>query len=233
MIQKIAIFFLIFVATNIAAQTLNLNEDTLSMPQTTEYIMSSFSDDAPPLYAWMLKPDKQRADWLGIKFKGKTLHEPINILICDSFSRSAQEAETKLLSACSNADYLDRYGHSSDYIAMINGVAVSPFPNLKKHSFSDRIFAEANNHGRIFGPVFFKDKYWFYAAFSREKVHIEPLEHTYASFNHARDSFAWSLDATGLYNVKCFVNLGNIILSSKTECSGDHDGIAVLLEAEK
>lgn len=204
-----------------------------SLVQSDDYPMVSFSDDAPPLYVWMLKSDKQHADWLGIKYNNKTLHEPINILICDPFSSFFEEAETKLIAACTRADYLDRYGHTSDYIAIVNGTEVPLFPSLKKHAFSNRIFAETNNHGRIFGPVFFKGKYWFCAAFSREKFHIEPFEHTYISFNQARDNFAWSLNDKDFYKVKSFVNLGNVILGSDTESSGDHDGIAILLEAVK
>jgi hypothetical protein len=145
--------------------------------------------------------------------------------------QSQQSDEAKLIAACTRADYLDRYGHTSDYIAIVNRTVVPLFPSVKKYAFSDRIFAETNNHGRIFGPVFFKVKYWFCAAFSREKFHVEPFEHTYVSFNQARDRFAWSLNDGNLYNVKNFVNLGNVILGSNIESSGDHDGIAIFIEA--
>ena len=181
----------------------------------------------------MLHGDGRSADWLGIPFRGKALREPINILICDGISRTAEAAEKKLLDACSRAGFLDRYGHSSDYLAVIGGKAVAQFPSVKKHSFSDEPFFEMNNHGRIFGPVRYKGKFWFCASFSREKARLKPLEHEYVSFNQARDAFAWSADREGTYRVRKFLSLGNVMLGSDAVSSGDHDGIAVLLDAGK
>lgn len=181
----------------------------------------------------MLHGDGRSADWLGIPFRGKALREPINILICDGISRTAEAAEKKLLDACSRAGFLDRYGHSSDYLAVIGGKAVAQFPSVKKHSFSDEPFFEMNNHGRIFGPVRYKGKFWFCASFSREKARLKPLEHEYVSFNQARDAFAWSADLEGTYRVRKFLSLGNVMLGSDAVSSGDHDGIAVLLDAGK
>ena len=197
----------------------------------SHYRMIQFKRDAPPLYPWLLKPDSTRADWLGIKYENKTLHEPINVIIGDGFSGSREEAEAKLMRACIEADYLDRYGHSSDYLAYVDGNFEGQYPKVKKHSFSDKIFIETNNHGRIFGPVTYRGKYWFVAAFSREKVHIKPVGHYYVSFNQARDNFAWKLDRGTYYRVRKFVNLDNVIVNSLAESSGDHDGIAVYLEA--
>ncbi|HOX23270.1 MAG TPA: hypothetical protein PLL10_07385, partial [Elusimicrobiales bacterium] len=107
---------------------------------------------APPVYPWMLRRDLQRADWLNLPYKGKTLYEPINVIICDSASVSAEDAEKKLLAACEKAGFMDRYGHSSDYYAYIAGNLVRPFPARRRHSLADKPFEKTNNHGRIFGP---------------------------------------------------------------------------------
>jgi hypothetical protein len=223
----------VFFTACIPVQIQQVTNKDASLTHPDKYYMYIFKEDAPPLYTWMLKPDRQLADWMGIRYNSKILHEPINILICDGLSSTVEEAEAKLLGACTGADYLDRYGHSADYHAYVNGEFIQQYPSLRKHTFSDKVFFEANNHGRIFGPVYYKRKYWFVAAFSREKVHVDPLEHLYVSFNQARDNFAWIMDAGNVYKVKTFVSLNNIINNSPVESSGDHDGIAVLLEAVK
>jgi hypothetical protein len=195
------------------------------------YKMVQFQKDAPPLYPWLLKKDSTRADWLGIRYENRIIHEPVNVVICDGFSANDEEAEAKLFNACTQVDYLDRYGHSSDYLTYVNRKYQGQFPWKKKHSFSDKVFLENNNHGRIFGPIEYKGKRWFFGAFSREKVHVDPVGHYYVSFNQARDNFVWKLDAGGAYKVKKYVNLKNVIIDSPFECSGDHDGILVYLEA--
>jgi hypothetical protein len=234
MMKQYFIFLLaVFMTACSQARTGQISEEDAPLATPGRYSMIQFREDAPPLYPWLLTSDSLRADWLGIRFNGKILHEPINILLSDGFSSSEKEAENKLLNACTSADFLDRYGHSSDYLAFVDGKFTTQYPRYKKHSFADKVFLETNNHGRIFGPVLYKRKYWFAAAFSREKVHIDPVGHLYVSFNQARDSFAWKLDATGAYKVKKFINLRNVIMNSESECSGDHDGIAVYLEAVK
>ncbi|MDD4004953.1 MAG: hypothetical protein PHW69_07090 [Elusimicrobiaceae bacterium] len=188
----------------------------------------------PPLNGWMFRHDGKKADWLGIAFEGKTLNEPINVIIADSHASSAGNAEARLLAACEAADYKDRYGHSSDYMGFINGVLVPQFPSRRRHSFANKVFEETNNHGRIFGPVQYRGQYWFLAAFSREKVHFAPRpEHKFVSFNQARDDFGWRMNRTGRYLVKDFVRLDNAILGERDLSSGDHDGVAILLQAVK
>ena len=185
----------------------------------------------PPMGKWMLRPDKNKANWLGMPYRNKVLHEPINVIICDAVSQTPEEAGKRLLASAHKAGYLDRYGHSSDYYAYVDGALVPPFPGRKQHSFSNQVFAETNNHGRIFGPVPYDGKFWFVAAFSREKISLVPITHKYVSFNQARDGFAWSLDETGQYKVKKFVYMGNTLLQSESASSGDHDGLAIMLEA--
>lgn len=188
--------------------------------------------DLPPIYPWMLRQNLLRADWLGQRYRDKTLYEPINIIIRDSSADSGKEAEEQLMSACRHAKFLYRFGHSSDYLAVIDGQAVSPFPGRRRYSFSDRPFETNNNHGRIFGPVLYRGKYYFVGAFSREKVRVAPpVTHKYVSFNQARDAFAWSLDWGGYYKITGFVPLGNAIAASTQAWTGDHDGTAILLDA--
>ncbi|HOX22829.1 MAG TPA: hypothetical protein PLL10_05145, partial [Elusimicrobiales bacterium] len=73
-------------------------------------------------------------------------------------------------------------------------------------------------------------KYYFAAAFSRERVHLAPPGHQYVSFNQARDAFIWALDAKTEYKLSAFAELGNLVIASTQACTGDHDGVAAILE---
>ena len=192
------------------------------------------TEGTPSIGKWMYQKSGERADWLNIPYRGKRIYEPINIIISDAFAKSPDEAEERLVKACALADYKNRYGHSADYLGLIAGDFRRQFPSKKRHAFSDKLFEEANNHGRVFGPVFYDGKYWFIAAFSREKVGVAPkIVHKFVSFNQARDNFAWLLDLKSDFKVRGFVQLDNALIGSPDVSTGDHDGLAILLSAEK
>ena len=55
----------------------------------------------PTLGKWMIAPEGTIAHWLGSKYQGKELQEPIYVILIDEAAQSAEEAETRLLSSCS------------------------------------------------------------------------------------------------------------------------------------
>ncbi|MEW6188075.1 MAG: hypothetical protein AB1585_20330 [Thermodesulfobacteriota bacterium] len=194
--------------------------------------------DSPyiPLLAvgkWMIAPDKLPARWLEEKYFGKSLREPINIIIIDRQTSEKAEAKKKLYEACKIAGFPARMGHSSGYSAYIAGSLYSQLPSEHNHAFSDEPFEVNNNHGRIFGPHRTAGKAVFTAAFSWEEIDpLQKVKHGYNSFNRARDRFAWAMDRQTCFKVKKFINLENAILGNPIITTGDHDGTAVLLVCE-
>ncbi len=189
-------------------------------------------EGVPKLGKWMYAPDGKIADWLGAVYNGKKLYEPINIIICDPYSKTPEEAGARLLAALNKAGFPNRFGHSSGYQAFVDSAWVGQFQLMKRYSFADKPFEEANNHGRIFGPVRHDGQYWFVAAFSRETVDmLDKVKHRFASFNAARDALAWSLNSATEYKVKGFLPLENALLNNPDAVTGDHDGIGVFLQA--
>ena len=150
----------------------------------------------------------------------------------DRAAASAAEATNRLLRALTAAGFPLRFGHSHGYSALLGGVKHAQLVSGKAAAFADHPFELNNNHGRIFGPQVLAGAYLYTAAFSREKV--EPLakvKHEFASFNQARDAFAERMDRKTSFKRTAFIPLDNALLNHPDLTTGDHDGIAVLLEA--
>jgi hypothetical protein len=183
---------------------------------------------------WMIGPDGTDAHWLGEIYRGKKLREPINIIIADPFATSSGEAIRRLVEACAKAGYEYRFGHSSGYFGFIGDQLYGQVPPKKQHAFSDGPFEFNNNHGRIFGPRLENGKYYFIAAFSREEVDpLSKVKHGFVSFNRARDDFAGLLDLRTSYKITAYLSLENAMISDKDVTTGDHDGVAIQITAEK
>ena len=188
----------------------------------------------PVLGKWMIDPDGTPAHWLGEVYEGKGLREPINIIIVDAGARSPEDAKARLMKAAEAAGYPSRTGHSGGYQGYIGGVLHPQLPSEKDHAFSSGPYEFNNNHGRIFGPFLFEGTYLFTGALSREKVDVltSPM-HQYASFNVARDDFAKSMDQATPYKLSGFVNMQNAIVGDPHTTTGDHDGVAAFMKAER
>jgi hypothetical protein len=192
----------------------------------------------PPIGKWMIDSKGNVAHWLGVPLNNHEISEPINIII-RIHATSADEANQKLLKATSAAGFDNRKGHSDGYSAHLGDQMVSQFSPEPDHAFSDGFYLFANNHGRIFGPVFWPDYYYYSAAFSREDVDLvhkvidkNAHMHLYASFNQARDAFAQDMAQRGGAKIMGTVPLDNALPDNPTETTGDHDGNAILLELE-
>lgn len=187
----------------------------------------------PNIGKWLEKSDGEPADWLGQKVQNKELIEPINVVIIDSFATSPQEAIHKLLSECRKDGYKDKKGHSWGYLATVDSIRVSQLPDERKKALSNRNFLFTNNHGRIMGPQYYDGKYIFVGAFSREAFRLfNKAHHIYRSFLAARNDFSERLDHGHTYKIIGEYNLENS-LDDDYLTTGDHDGYAILLYAEK
>jgi hypothetical protein len=190
--------------------------------------------DFPAVGKWMIDPSGVPAHWLGETYRGKTLREPINVLIVDGFATSAEDAKQRFVAACQKAGYPARAGHSSGYKGYIAGAFYGQLPEQKEHAFSNGPFELDNNHGRVLGPASTGGKYYLIAAFSRENVDpFTKVKHLYGSFNQARDNFTQRMDEHTTYKIAGFVNLDNALIGDPQISTGDHDGIAVLLVASQ
>jgi hypothetical protein len=188
----------------------------------------------PPVGKWMIAPDGSIAHWLGEIYLGKRLREPINVILVDAAAQNADDAKQRMLAAAAAAGYPVRFGHSTGYRASIGGVLHDQLPAGRDDAFSDRFFALSNDHGRLFGPHPAGTLHVFIGAFSREAVHLFQVpEHAYASFNRARDDFAQRLDRSTGFKLSGWVDLANAVTGDAEITTGDHDGRAVVLHAEK
>jgi hypothetical protein len=180
---------------------------------------------------WLLDRQGNPARWLGHPYRGRTLFEPINVLVVDPFARSAEEASRKILSASEAGGFGVSLGQSCGYQGLIGGRAFSQLPVQKDTAFSDGLPFSTNDHGRLLGPARSDQGWVFSGGFSRESFHFfSALHHQFVSFNQAREAYGRKLVATGLYRVAGYVTLGNLA-DDATSTTGDHDGRALVLEA--
>jgi hypothetical protein len=185
----------------------------------------------PVFGKWMLNEHFEPANWLRHKFKNKIMHEPINIILIDSISKSPEEAIKRLMNGCRVSGFLSRTGHSTKYIGYIGGNFYSQMPKGGGKALSDARYNNNNNHGRIFGPHLYLGKYYFTASLSREDY--VKKTHVYDSFMKARDDFAQMMNKYSDYRITGKLDMKNMIpASDPVLTSGDHDGMAIILAAK-
>ena len=183
---------------------------------------------------WLLTGREVPANWLGQKFQGKMMREPINVILVDEVAATPDAAVQYLLESCEAIGYLSRPGHSSDYRGQIGNVIYSQLPQEENHAFSNAMYIFPNNHGRIFGPHFFAGRYYFAGALSRESINLfSEVRHVYASFEKAKQDFAVRMKAGGRYSVVGAVAMENAFSPNESMTTGDHDGTAILLRRGK
>jgi hypothetical protein len=228
MLVRVALFALF---TMIGTVPMQAHEEPIAPPIAIDAEAVAHPPGLPAIGRWMIARDGTIAHWLGVIVDGKHLHEPINVILIDEGARDAEHATERLLVAAAAAGFPVRFGHSTGYHGLIAGALHGQLPQGRDDAFSNRIFEESNNHGRIFGPHPFGGGFIFIGAFSREHVNIlEWPGHRYASFNAARDGFAYGLDTHTLFKAAGFVPLGNAVNTAQVT-TGDHDGRAVVLRA--
>jgi len=186
--------------------------------------------DLGPVGRWMITKTLEPATWLGERTGGRTLREPINVLILDRAAATPEAATARLNAAMTAAGYGPKNMHSDGYSGQLGDRLYPQLPPSGQGlAFSDGPWYASNHHGRVFGPAPVQGGYLFSAAVSREDMRWLPTPgHTYNSFTATREDLAARLAATGLYTRAANVDLGNR-LDTPQEATGDHDGQAALL----
>jgi hypothetical protein len=194
------------------------------------------ADDAPTAYGdigkWMLQSNGQISNYGGLPHGGRTLLEPVNVIIVDPTSTSAAESACKLNAAMFWSGFPAQPIHSTGFLGTIDDVTYGQQPTGLLLGFSDNFFLFPNNHGRIFGPdpVETSTGYVWSGAFSTETLVIYDFlpRHAYVSSNLARNALAMRLVASGQATYGGMVPLSNSY-NTATTTTGDHDGYAVVI----
>ncbi|BAT59029.1 hypothetical protein GJW-30_1_01558 [Variibacter gotjawalensis] len=188
----------------------------------------------PAIGKWMIDRDGTIAHWLGQLDGRLKLREPINVIFVDGAAKTPDDARRRLIAASTAAGYPVRFGHSAGYRALIGSDRYPQLPSGRDDAFSNGIFELSNNHGRIFGPHPFDGGFVSIAAFSRESIDLIrwPM-HAYASFLRAREDYADRLDRLTAFKRSGYAELGNALRGDPGVTTGDHDGRAVILKAER
>ena len=183
---------------------------------------------------WMLEPNGQISDYGGQLDDGKTLLEPVNVIIVDPTSRTAWIASWKLNATMRKAGFPAQAFHSGGFRGIINDRTYRQQPTGFR-GFSNNFFLLTNDHGRVFGPAPVKTSsgYVWSGAFSTEEwgsYNGRPA-HLYVSSNDSRDALATALLASGQARDGGLIFLDNAY-NTDTTTTGDHDGNAVVLVLE-
>ena len=182
---------------------------------------------------WMLQPNGEIADYGGQPYNGKTLLEPVNVIIVDPTSDSPAEASYRLNHAMWWAGFPAQPIHSTGFQSSIDDVTYGQEPSGFFQGYSNNLFVLPNDHGRFFGPdpVETSTGYVWSGAFSTETLTIYNFlpAHAYVSSDMARTALAMQLILSGKATFVGMVPLDNAYNTESTT-TGDHDGYAVVLQ---
>jgi hypothetical protein len=181
---------------------------------------------------WLLARSGGLADWPNQQYPFKTLYQPINVIIVDPTSTTAEESAQKLNAALAAAGFPAQPVHSTGYRGLIDGVVYGQQPTGPEQAFSNANWLLTNDHGRVFGPAPASSGagYVWTASFSRERpglFYVVPT-HVYVLFNRARDGVRTALVRSGAIDLG-LVDMDNE-LTGRTITTGDHDGYAVVIK---
>jgi hypothetical protein len=181
---------------------------------------------------WLLEPGWQVSDFGGQRFDGRSLLEPINVILVDPTSTTTEQATAKFYADLSRAGFPAQAIHSTGFQGAIDGVTYGQQPTGLLQAFSDDFFLLPDDHARAFGPdpVETASGFVWTVAVSREQMGLYGLfpTHTFVSFDAARDELAHQLVADGATLVG-IVPLSNAY-DGPTATTADHDGYAVVVQ---
>jgi hypothetical protein len=198
------------------------------VPTADDVVQTPYGD----IGTWLLESDGQISDFGGQQLGGKTLLEPINVIIVDPTSSTAAEATAKFNASMSQAGFPALPIHSTGFQGTIDGETYGQQPTGILDAFSNNFFLLPDDHARAFGPdpVQTASGFVWTVAASREQFGLYGLlpTHTYTSYNAARDELASRLILSGATLVG-IVPLSNSV-DSATQTTGDHDGYAIVIQ---
>jgi hypothetical protein len=198
------------------------------VPRPTDVAHTVYGD----IGAWLLQPSGKIANYGGVRHGGKTVLEPVNVIILDPTSKSSAESAARLDAAMTRAGFPAQPIHSTGFSGIIDGAVYGQKPTGFLQAYSDNFFLFPNDHGRMFGaaPAANGAGYVWSGAFSTEQLNpANPFTHEYVSSEDARAALARRLVASGAATVVGVVPLGNVY-DDGTFTTGDHDGYAVVLQ---
>ncbi|TRW88827.1 hypothetical protein FK535_00635 [Mycolicibacterium sp. 018/SC-01/001] len=197
-------------------------------PAPTDQVSTPYGD----IGKWMIEPSGQISDYGGQLEDGKTLLEPVNVVIVDTKSKNTFQARIRLNQAMRASGFPPQAIHSGGFRGIINGKTYRQQPSGLLQGYSDNFFLETNNHGRIFGPapVATPGGYVWSGTFSEEEwgTYNGRPAHLYVSSNVAREALAAKMVASGRATSGGQIALDNAY-NTDTVTTGDHDGAAAVL----
>jgi hypothetical protein len=188
---------------------------------------------------YMLQSDGSVSNYGGQTYGGKTMVEPVNVIIVDPTSTTPEQATAKLNRDMTLGGFPPMAVHSGGFMALVGAKTYGQKPALPLLAYSDNLFLLQNDHGRIFGPAPVSTTgggYVWTGAFSTETLGISENGipgHVYVSDNAARAALIARLVASGQVSRIDYVPLNNAIdprdPATSGYTSGDHDGYAVVI----
>ncbi|WP_319451156.1 MULTISPECIES: hypothetical protein [unclassified Mycobacterium] len=204
---------------------------TDTAPATTPYLPAdTVSTPYGNIGKWMLQSNGQISNYGGQPYDGKTMLEPVNVIIVDPNSKSAAESTAKINRDMFLAGFPAQPIHSSGFLGLIGSKTYGQ-QALPLTAYSDNLFIFQNDHGRLFGPAPAPDGgYVWTGAFSTETptIYNGLPTHAYVSSDAARDALVLRLLATGQVQSISYIPLDNAV-DTDTTTTGDHDGYAVVI----
>ena len=178
---------------------------------------------------WMLQPDGQIADWVGLPYQGKTLLEGINVVFVDSTATSARLSARNLNVWMRRSAFGAWPFSSTGYQGIIGDTTYSQEPTGANEAYRDAFFLLTNSHGRAFGPYPNPSGpgYVWIGAWSKENLDIANLTHGHESFNEARDALLTAMVDKGATNLG-YIDMANTY-NTADYSTGDSDGMAIVL----
>ena len=178
---------------------------------------------------WMLQPDGQIADWVGLPYQGKTLLEGINVVFVDSTATSARLSARNLNVWMRRSAFGAWPFSSTGYQGIIGATTYSQEPTGANEAYRNAFFLLTNSHGRAFGPYPNPSGpgYVWIGAWSEENLDIANLTHGHESFNDARDALLTAMVDKGATNLG-YIDMANTY-NTADYSTGDSDGRAIVL----
>jgi hypothetical protein len=199
------------------------------VPSPDDEVQTPYGD----IGKWLLESNGQISDYGGQRIDGKSVLEPINVIIVDPTSSTAAEATAKFNARMTQAGFPALPIHSTGFEGTIDSVTYGQQPAGPLDAYSNNFFLLPDDHARAFGPdpVQTASGFVWTVAVSREQFGlvngIVPA-HIVTSYNAARDELASQLMADGATLVG-IVPLSNSV-DSATQTTGDHDGYAIVIQ---
>jgi hypothetical protein len=188
---------------------------------------------------YMLESDGSVSNYGGQTYGGKTMVEPVNVIIVDPTSTTPEQATAKLNRDMTLGGFPPQAIHSGGFMGLIGMKSYGQKPALPLLAYSDNLFILPNDHGRIFGPAPLSTTgsgYVWTGTFSSETLGVSENGipgHVYVSDDAARAALVAKLIASGQVQSVSYVPLNNAINPSDPATAGyttgDHDGYAVVI----